>query len=259
MPAAAASPHGPPQAEAIAWRDCADLECASVRVPLDWDRPGRAPDQARGDPPPGQPARKADRLAVRQPRRARADRSTRCRADPESFDALGGGRFDVVGWDIRGAGASTHVRCFRDERSRSDFFRNWSIPTTRRASRRYVRKTARLARRCGRLSGRLLRHMSTADTARDLDYLRRLVGDRRLTLPRHLRRHVHRPDLREHVPAPGARDGPRRRPRPRPLHAGHAGQLRPRAQVHRPRLRRASCLCAKAPDPRAARSPATAP
>jgi pimeloyl-ACP methyl ester carboxylesterase len=39
----------------------------------------------------------------------------------------------------------------------------------------------RATRRCGGRSGRLLRHISTADTARDLDYLRRLVGDRRLT------------------------------------------------------------------------------
>jgi pimeloyl-ACP methyl ester carboxylesterase len=35
-------------------------------------------------------------------------------------------------------------------------------------------------KRCVALSGRLLAHDSTADTARDLDYLRRLVGDRRL-------------------------------------------------------------------------------
>jgi pimeloyl-ACP methyl ester carboxylesterase len=103
------------------------------------------------------------------------------RAEGESLDAVGHGRFDVVGWDVRGAGASRHVRCFRNDGSRPKFFRNWSIPTTLQASRRYVRKTARLARRCGRLSGRLLRHISTADTARDLDYLRQKVGDRRLT------------------------------------------------------------------------------
>ena len=35
-------------------------------------------------------------------------------------------------------------------------------------------------KRCVALSGRLLAHDSTADTVRDLDYLRRLVGDRRL-------------------------------------------------------------------------------
>jgi pimeloyl-ACP methyl ester carboxylesterase len=168
-------------AGAVGWRDCGEnLECATVRVPLDWDRPGgrriklavirhlaSRPGKRIGSlfMNPGGPGGSVDVV----------------RADAESLDARGGGRFDVVGWDIRGAGASRHVRCFRNERSRSRFFRNWSIPTTRRTSLGMVRKTARLSRRCGRLSGRLLRHISTADTARDLDYLRRLVGDHRLT------------------------------------------------------------------------------
>ncbi len=103
------------------------------------------------------------------------------RNEGENLDAKGKGRFDVVGWDVRGRAQSTHVRCFRNDQSRLKFFRNWSIPDTRQASLAMVRKSAGLGRRCGRLSGRLLRHISTADTARDLDYLRRLVGDRRLT------------------------------------------------------------------------------
>ena len=53
------------------------------------------------------------------------------RDDGGNLDAAGEGRFDVVGWDIRGAGESTHVRCFRSEKRRARFFGNWSIPTTR--------------------------------------------------------------------------------------------------------------------------------
>src|ERR1700710_956683 len=41
-------------------------------------------------------------------------------------------------------------------------------------------KTVGFVKRCVALSGRVLAYDSTADTARDLDYLRRLVGDRRL-------------------------------------------------------------------------------
>jgi pimeloyl-ACP methyl ester carboxylesterase len=40
---------------------------------------------------------------------------------------------------------------------------------------------AELYRRCARRNGDLLRHVSTADTARDLNMLRRTVGDRRLS------------------------------------------------------------------------------
>jgi pimeloyl-ACP methyl ester carboxylesterase len=91
-----------------------------------------------------------------------------------------GGRFDVVSWDLRGTGASTHVSCFHNARSRARFWRRARVPTTRRAGAAYIRRTARFARRCGELNGKLLAHLSTADTVRDLDYLRRLVGDRRL-------------------------------------------------------------------------------
>jgi hypothetical protein len=56
------------------------------------------------------------------------------------------------------------------------------VPTTRQEERRYLAKTVELARRCGERNGELLAHIATADTAHDLDYLRRLVGDRQLTV-----------------------------------------------------------------------------
>ena len=48
-----------------------------------------------------------------------------------------------------------------------------TIPLTPAESRAFQRKTVELARRCGEVSGDLLDHISTADTARDLDALRR--------------------------------------------------------------------------------------
>ena len=103
------------------------------------------------------------------------------RGDPAGLDAWGDGRFDVVSWDPRGSNASTPVRCFRSKRSEARFWAGAAIPTTRAASERFRRKTAALARRCGEVSGWLLPHISTADTVRDLDHLRQLVGDRKLT------------------------------------------------------------------------------
>src|SRR5262249_16860814 len=55
------------------------------------------------------------------------------------------------------------------------------VPTTPAASTAYQRKAVDLARRCGAVSGELLSHITTADNARDLDALRKLVGDRKLT------------------------------------------------------------------------------
>jgi pimeloyl-ACP methyl ester carboxylesterase len=165
----------------IAWKGCGEqLECAKVRVPLDWDHPrgskiklavirhlASRPDERIGSMfvNPGGPGGSVEQV----------------RGDGADLDAAGQGRFDVVGWDIRGAGESTQVRCFRSEQSRTRFFGDWSIPTPGLQSSRIRGKAAALARRCGEVSGGLLRHISSADTARDLDYLRRLVGDRKLT------------------------------------------------------------------------------
>lgn len=97
------------------------------------------------------------------------------------LDAWGGGGFDIVGWDPRGTNASTQVRCFTSTASGARFWRGAQIPTTRAASPAYERRMIELTRRCRRVSGALLSHISTADNARDLDYLRGLVGDKGLT------------------------------------------------------------------------------
>jgi pimeloyl-ACP methyl ester carboxylesterase len=81
----------------------------------------------------------------------------------------------------RGTNASDPVRCFTSQKSEARFWRAAQIPTTAAASRAYARRVTALARRCGQVSGELLDHISTADNARDLDYLRGLVGDRQLT------------------------------------------------------------------------------
>jgi pimeloyl-ACP methyl ester carboxylesterase len=178
----AASPAGA-AATRINWNACGPrLQCARVPVPLDWARPG------------GQKIR----LAVIRYRASRRQQRIgsmfynpggpgvsgvdALRQVGESLEALGQGRFDVVSWDIRGSGRSAPVRCFRSARARARFWAGRPVPSTRREKRRYLAKTVAFARRCGSVSGRkLLAHVTTADTARDLDHLRRLVGDRRLT------------------------------------------------------------------------------
>ncbi|MGH9249284.1 MAG: alpha/beta fold hydrolase [Acidimicrobiales bacterium] len=99
----------------------------------------------------------------------------------DALDTLTEGRFDIVSWDIRGTGGSAPVRCFDDPAERASFWQGLPVPTTRPEQRRYFAKTITLAQLCGVQNGDLLAHISTADTARDLDHLRRLVGDQRLT------------------------------------------------------------------------------
>ena len=168
----------------IHWRSCGTrLQCGRVRVPLDWGRPhGPTISLAVIRYVPRGLKNRIGSLFVNFGGPGVAGVATLKGAPEAELEALSEGRFDVVSWDPRGTGESTHVRCFGSQRAQTRFWgRNWSVPTTNPESRRYVVKTAAFVKRCVKLSGRLLAHESTADTVRDLDYLRRVVGDRELT------------------------------------------------------------------------------
>jgi pimeloyl-ACP methyl ester carboxylesterase len=100
------------------------------------------------------------------------------RAMAPQLEAIGAGRFDVVSWDPRGTGESVPIECFGSEQKRTAFWgSHWSVPTTNAQSSSYIAKAAAFARRCASRNEELLAHVSTADTVRDLDYLRQSAGD----------------------------------------------------------------------------------
>ncbi len=87
-------------------------------------------------------------------------------------------RFDIVGWDPRGSGASSPVRCGRD----LDYlFDGDTAPDTAAELTDLEANARRFVDACVSRSGDLLEHISTRDTVRDLDRLRAALGDRRLT------------------------------------------------------------------------------
>jgi pimeloyl-ACP methyl ester carboxylesterase len=169
----------------IPWAACdppgEDLQCARIRVPLDWDEPnGRTISLALIRHIASKPDQRIGTLFI-NPGGPGDTGVGLLQGDPAGIDAIGGGRFDVVSWDPRGTNASTRVLCFSSQRDEARFWAGASIPTTRAASERFRSMTADLARRCGEVSGWLLPHISTADTARDLDHLRVLLGEEELT------------------------------------------------------------------------------
>jgi pimeloyl-ACP methyl ester carboxylesterase len=154
---------------------------ARVRVPLDWAHPGgrQISLSVIGYLASG-PGRRIGSLFFNPGGPGNSGVQFIRAGGGELLNAYGHGRFNVMSWDPRGSNASTPVRCFVNQRSRARFWGEQSFPSTTAGSWRYVRKTEAFARRCGKLSGSLLRHVSAADQARDLDYLRRLVGDQKL-------------------------------------------------------------------------------
>jgi pimeloyl-ACP methyl ester carboxylesterase len=182
-PAQAAGPPAGTAAQGkIAWAGCGKrLECARVRVPLDWDLPrGPAISLAVIRHLASRPDQRIGSLFI-NPGGPGGSGVDAVRGGGAGQDEAFSGRFDIVSWDLRGSGRSTRVSCFGSDRSRASFWRGAPIPTTRSASLRFVASTTGFARRCGSLSGGLLAHISSSDSARDLEYLRGLVGDRRLT------------------------------------------------------------------------------
>ncbi|MFF2088134.1 alpha/beta hydrolase [Nocardia sp. NPDC058176] len=91
-------------------------------------------------------------------------------------------RFDVVAFDQRGVGRSAAVRCFPDTAAQQDFWRTLALPPTDAGQQQATEDAARrFAAGCDRYGGALVAHLTTVDVARDLELLRRAVGDTALT------------------------------------------------------------------------------
>jgi pimeloyl-ACP methyl ester carboxylesterase len=91
-------------------------------------------------------------------------------------------RFDIVSWDPRGIGFSTAIQCFSSEEAEANFLKdNADSPVTAAQEPAYIKAWAEFGKRCAQRNGNLLAHVSTADSARDLDRLRQLVGEPKLT------------------------------------------------------------------------------
>ena len=89
--------------------------------------------------------------------------------------------YDLVSWDPRGSGASTAVQCFPSAAAESAFLGPYSVfPASLGQQGAYIRRWREFGRICAARSGALLRHVSTADSARDLNLLRQALGQSRL-------------------------------------------------------------------------------
>ena len=175
------------QGSIIAWQPCGEdfpgVECASVRVPLDYDRPwGRKISLALARVPASNSQQKIGTIFVNPGGPGGSGVQLVQFGFGQELEQQLGGRFDVVGFDPRGVAESTPIRCFDTNDEQDQLLANLPIfPFESAQERPYFDTFQEYTRRCLRRRQPILRNMGTANVARDLDYLRDAVGDRKLT------------------------------------------------------------------------------
>lgn len=167
--------------QTLEWSACDSFECTTVTAPLDWTDPGAGEielsvirqralsGEAIGSllTNPGGPG--ASGVALIR--------------DSISF-AIGAPlqeQFDVVGFDPRGVGESTAVRCFDAADMDAYLF---DIPADPRGSAEWTadrtRANQEFSDACEAGSGGILPYITTDNAARDMDLLRAVLGDSEL-------------------------------------------------------------------------------
>ncbi len=167
----------------VRWTGCGDgLQCATVTAPLDWDDPA---------------ADTIELALIRQHATSGAPRGSllvnpggpggsgvafiRDSIDFATSETLQR-EFDVVGFDPRGVGESTPVRCTADDAELDEYI--YGIVPGERGTDAWVaaaeERNRAFGEGCLEHTGPLLAHVDTVSAARDLDLLRAVLGDERL-------------------------------------------------------------------------------
>jgi len=157
------------------------FQCATARVPRDYDRPRGAT------------------LEIPVTRLPAQDRQNRIGSLFVNFGGPGGpgveplqlfgaelfaslnDRFDIVAFDPRGTSAGAgQIDCAVNQETEGLYGQPFVTPETLDVGALVARKRA-YAQRCAQRNADLLPYVATADVARDMEVLRRAVGDDRLT------------------------------------------------------------------------------
>ncbi|WP_329136503.1 alpha/beta hydrolase [Streptomyces sp. NBC_01476] len=186
-----------PEVAAISWSPCPDsdplvgtllkgLQCGSLQVPLDYSRPnGRKISLALTRAGHTAPADRYQGVVLlnrgQWPGQFGRDLPTRFATGTSGLPTTVGAQYDWIGFDPRGTGASEPmVTCdpsyLWPGQARPDY-----VPRTAAQERAWVSRAQDFAESCGRTYGDVLPFLSTKDSARDMDAIRRALGERQIS------------------------------------------------------------------------------
>jgi pimeloyl-ACP methyl ester carboxylesterase len=174
-------------APVLHWRTCRKTaRCATARLPLDYRHPDGAKIRiALLRIPAKDPRHRLGTLFVNPGGPGDSARDFAFSATvPPAVPRKILDRFDIVGADPRGVGGSTPIRCFTSQAQRARVegpLTATPFPVTAAAQRTWIGAARALGRACSTTARPIASAMSTTEDARDMDVLRRALGDRKLT------------------------------------------------------------------------------
>jgi pimeloyl-ACP methyl ester carboxylesterase len=184
--AARAVPPGP--VRAVQWGTCAHgipkpFQCATAPVPLNYADPGGAKIKlSLIRLPAADPGKRIGSLFVDFGGPGGPDVTDLVNRAYTVFSSAIRARFDLVTWDPRGVEYSDPVNCFASAAASNAYFNSIPVfPYPQSTEPGYFAANAKLGKDCQQRAASLLPHVSSTDTARDLDLLRQDVGDSKLT------------------------------------------------------------------------------
>ncbi|MFE5995368.1 alpha/beta hydrolase [Streptomyces sp. NPDC056454] len=157
-----------------------DWRCTSVEVPLDYAKPT------------------GGTISIALIRKQARDEDRRIGSMLFNFGGPGGSgveilpraassygklnsRYDLVGFDPRGVAASSGVSCRTDEEQEQASRSVDLTPDTAAEEAAFIEDGADFGAGCLRRSGKVLPHVGTSNAARDLDLIRQVLGDDKLS------------------------------------------------------------------------------
>ncbi len=165
----------------LSWHSCDNgFQCATMKVPLDYDHP------AAGDitltmsrqQAAGKGFKRLGSLLI-NPGGPGASAIDYAEYAATTYPAVVRDSYDIVGLDPRGVARSTPVSCLTDQQMDA-YTATDTTPDTPAEVNAVVAADKELAQACEQHSGTLLSHVSTVDSARDMDVARALLGDAKL-------------------------------------------------------------------------------
>ncbi|WP_405810712.1 alpha/beta hydrolase [Streptomyces sp. NBC_00210] len=163
------------------WHRCesgnpAGYQCAKIKVPLDYSRPGgKKIELAISRIKTSTASERRGVLLLNPGGPGGEGLSMPLMMEPELPKSVKR-RYDLIGFDPRGVGQSSPVSC-----GLTDKEREWQRPYKPATFAKDVKWARTVAEKCRAKGGDKLRHLTTRNTARDMDVIRSVLGEKKIS------------------------------------------------------------------------------